>query len=182
MPMLRVDAPTINLRYPYNKLILRALQAAAAPAEREVMHKLRGPQSPVPIGKPKKQHPKSRQPPYTPGRLRESLQVRWSPDYKLLELSWSAPYAPYVEEGADPHIITPVLAKVLVFWKGGRWVYAQRVHHPGSAGQYFARPSADIARKEFIKWFRQILESYGVATVRPRFGRGHWSSMRVKTG
>lgn len=45
-------------------------------------------------------------------------------------------YAPYIEEGTKPHIIRPRKAKALRFKIGGRIVFAQIVHHPGTKAQH----------------------------------------------
>lgn len=181
MPALRVQAPTISLRYPYNEKIRTAMQAAMGPSKSLIKSRLTEGKTPVPLGKDEVRHPKSRRagPLHRAGTLRRSLQIIYSPDGKSMELSWGAPYASYVESGTPPHDIKPVLAQALAFRWRGKWVVTKSVRHPGTMAQPFARPSADIARKIYIKLFREILKGYGIDTVHPRFGRGHWSALHV---
>ena len=51
---------------------------------------------------------------------------------------WNVPYAIWVHEGAKPHDIYPVNARVLA-WQGsdGQMVFAAHVHHPGNKPNRF---------------------------------------------
>jgi hypothetical protein len=49
----------------------------------------------------------------------------------------NADYALYVHEGTSPHVIRPRNAKALRFDVGGRTVFAQLVHHPGTKARPF---------------------------------------------
>ena len=67
------------------------------------------------------------------GRLARSLRVSGRPGRREIVMGGaSAPYAPYVEYGARPHVIRPRRAEALRFVVDGEVVYARRVHHPGT--------------------------------------------------
>jgi len=84
--------------------------------------------------------------PFKTGKLRKSikksasgLEDRFTP---------TAPYAIFVEEGTAPHEIVPVNAKALRFTVAGhgKFIFAKRVNHPGTAPQPFVRETADAVR------------------------------------
>ena len=63
-------------------------------------------------------------------------------------------YAPYVEYGTSPHIITVKEKKVLATKEGigggGGWVvFGKEVNHPGSAAKPFFGPAVDEAMVQF---------------------------------
>jgi len=74
--------------------------------------------------------------PGSTGELAESVEVTVGP--AALKIEWMAPYAQYVEFGAEPHTILPRTAKALKFMtKSGEIVYRKRVEHPGYSGWHF---------------------------------------------
>jgi hypothetical protein len=48
-------------------------------------------------------------------------------------------YAKALEDGAAPHVILPVRAKMLSFIVGGRRVFAKSVNHPGNRAYHYLR-------------------------------------------
>jgi len=59
------------------------------------------------------------------------------------------PIAPYVEWSTKPHEIRPIPPnRRLSFVKGGQWVFARVVHHPGTHGQAMFRIGAHYLEHE----------------------------------
>jgi HK97 gp10 family phage protein len=81
--------------------------------------------------------------PVDTGNLRRSLQIKVGTDKVVIGPNTEqAPYAIYVERGTQPHVITPKKpGGVLRFKVGGTWVYARKVHHPGTQAQPFIEPA-----------------------------------------
>ncbi|MDE2426910.1 MAG: hypothetical protein KGO96_13500 [Elusimicrobia bacterium] len=52
-------------------------------------------------------------------------------------------YAKPLEDGAAPHVILPVRAKMLSFVVGGRRVFARQVNHPGNRAYRFLKGSLE---------------------------------------
>jgi hypothetical protein len=90
--------------------------------------------------------------PVRSGNLKNSLEV--SIVNEGIRLTWSAPYAEYVDKGASPHIIEPT-GQALKFEAGGQTVFAKRVSHPGFAGLDFSSLAMftlqNMLQEEFIK-------------------------------
>jgi len=56
-------------------------------------------------------------------------------------------YMAALHEGTRPHIITPKNARVLAFKVGGKQVFAQIAHHPGTTPRRFLLEAAKILRR-----------------------------------
>jgi hypothetical protein len=72
------------------------------------------------------------------GHLRQS--VGWRPEGRMSALVYvQAPYAPFVEEGTDPHIIRPRRRRALKIPnpQGGGYIIVAKVKHPGSKAKPF---------------------------------------------
>ena len=87
------------------------------------------------------------------------LQARWYP---------KAAYAPYVELGTRPHVITAVNAKVLANKKTGQ-IFGKIVHHPGTRANPFlerilaaSQPDIDAL---FLSALTKINEGIAAQTV-----------------
>lgn len=77
-----------------------------------------------------------------PGTLRDSIVKRvipGGPNGFVVVVGSSLPYALYVHEGTQPHVITPKKAPRLVFFwgKAGKIVAFPRVNHPGNKPNRF---------------------------------------------
>lgn len=72
------------------------------------------------------------------GRLYRSIVVVQRSRFRV-SVEARAPYAKWVEEGTQPHVIEPVRRKALRFFVNGSLVFARRVNHPGSRPRYFMR-------------------------------------------
>lgn len=48
-----------------------------------------------------------------------------------------APYAPFVHDGTRPHLILPRAKQALRWVKNGKFVFARKVHHPGTKPDQF---------------------------------------------
>jgi hypothetical protein len=77
-----------------------------------------------------------------------TLQGAWYP---------KATYAPYVEFGTAPHIITAVNKRVLANVKTGQ-VFGPVVHHPGTKANPFMERILAAAQPEITAMFDQALE------------------------
>jgi len=88
--------------------------------------------------------------PVDTGRLRASIttdliEKRGIP---MVKVGTNVEYAPYVEFGTDPHVITPD-SKEALQWNDpetGEPVFAKRVEHPGTDEQPFLLPAVDAVR------------------------------------
>lgn len=79
--------------------------------------------------------------PVDTGNLRASLRFRRRAP-ATYAVGTNVQYAPDVEFGADPHVITPNQAEALRFEDAnGEPVFAARVEHPGTPAQPFLRPA-----------------------------------------
>jgi hypothetical protein len=58
-------------------------------------------------------------------------------------VSCDVPYAKFVHDGTQPHVIRARNASVLAFQVGGRKVFARSVRHPGTRPNPFLRTAAD---------------------------------------
>lgn len=95
----------------------------------------------APVSKP---DPIPRRVPVRPGRLRDSIVARVGTDSSgaFVRVGANTEYATYVHEGTVPHRITARRAPRLVFWHGGRVVYARTVNHPGNAPNRYLTKAA----------------------------------------
>lgn len=73
------------------------------------------------------------------GRLRQSLYFdhRRTSRHQYIQVGSNLHYAHEVHEGTKPHVIEPHAGRVLVFNVGGRRVFAEQVHHPGTKGRKY---------------------------------------------
>lgn len=79
--------------------------------------------------------------PVDTGTLRASLRTTPTGPAEYA-VGTNVEYAPDVEFGTQPHVITPDGAEALRFeGAGGDIVFAQRVEHPGTPAQPFLRPA-----------------------------------------
>lgn len=53
------------------------------------------------------------------------------------EMVWPVPYASFVDQDTQPHVIAARNARMLRFQVGGRVVFARSVKHPGTKGARF---------------------------------------------
>jgi hypothetical protein len=67
------------------------------------------------------------------GALQKATKHKVIRNGRVLVLSNSKKYAASIDRGARPHIITPKNGRYLRFrGRGGNWVFARRVKHPGN--------------------------------------------------
>jgi len=90
--------------------------------------------------------------PVDTGRLRASIRMEARRTFTLKTV-WTigsdVDYAPYVNDGTQPHTIRPKNGQVLRFRVGGRVVYARMVNHPGTRPNPFLdRALRDVALGE----------------------------------
>lgn len=65
----------------------------------------------------------------------------------FVDIGPSTPYAPFVDTGTRPHIIKPRRARFLRFVPaGGGVAFAKKVNHPGFAGHFYIRRTAERVR------------------------------------
>lgn len=88
--------------------------------------------------------------PVDTGNLRASLQAQRRPPGWAV--GTNVRYAPAVEFGTGPHVITPNEAEALRFpGPDGDPVFARRVEHPGTPAQPFLRPALDGAEDDLVQ-------------------------------
>lgn len=90
------------------------------------------------------------------GRLRASMRGRsWSPGLFRFraDVTATAPYALFVDEGTRAHVILPRNAPRLVFFwaRMGKWVAAKKVNHPGTTGRFFGKRTARAFMRPFVE-------------------------------
>jgi len=100
---------------------------------------------------------------FTPrtGHLQRTIGWRMESENSAVVFA-NAEYAPFVELGTRPHTILPKRAQALRFEKGGRWVFAKRVNHPGSKPYPFFYAELEererAVENEFVEALREWLE------------------------
>lgn len=98
----------------------------------------------------------------TAGQLRDSLQYQKTSgvDFVRLEFTSDVPYCMFVIKGTADHDIFPVNGTVLHFFaSSGEEVYAQSVHHPGSAPNAFHERAWDGVKDDITLLFGQSLKT-----------------------
>jgi HK97 gp10 family phage protein len=83
------------------------------------------------------------------GRLRSSITHQKVNDY-LWKAGTNVRYAPYIEFGTSPHMITPRSKQALAFVSGGQKIVVKKVKHPGTKAQPFLLPAAEKNRARLI--------------------------------
>ena len=79
------------------------------------------------------------------GKLeREGLVMDMPDDFTaVISTNKSVPYAVMVHEGTEPHVIEPRNKLALRWAKGGEFVFAKRVFHPGTKPDQFLYNAAE---------------------------------------
>jgi HK97 gp10 family phage protein len=91
--------------------------------------------------------------PVDTGRLRGSITTKVEDLGNVLKVKvgTNVEYAPYVEFGTLPHVITPDQAEALQWMdpETGEPVFASKVEHPGTEAQPFLLPAVDTIRASY---------------------------------
>lgn len=87
-------------------------------------------------------------PPHLGGNLKQS--IGYTPYGTGFMVFAKAEYASYVDTGTLPHVILPKRGRFLAFQVDGKWVFAKRVHHPGSKGDFFFKNAVKVG-EDFSK-------------------------------
>jgi len=89
--------------------------------------------------------------PVDTGTLRSSIQTA-RVDVGEHIVGTNVEYAPDVEFGTRPHVITPDEADALAFkGTGGEMVFTRRVEHPGTPAQPFLRPAVRDHQSDLVE-------------------------------
>ena len=72
------------------------------------------------------------------GTLRRSIQKKVEGANRGIVYT-DEKYAPYVEFGTKPHVITPKNRKMLAFKVNGKVIFAKKVNHPGTRAYNYMR-------------------------------------------
>ena len=92
------------------------------------------------------------------GRLKRSIRVvEGAGSYMVSMGGREAPYAPFIEYGARPHIIRARRAMALRFEVHGDVVYAKYVRHPGTRAQRVLARAMDESLRELDGIVSRIL-------------------------
>ena len=92
--------------------------------------------------------------PVKTGRLKRSRVSRasYGGSRAAVTVTYPPEYARYTDEGTRPHLIVPRRAKALRFVKGGRVIFARRVHHPGTKGtRWWTQRTNTSAWREYLR-------------------------------
>jgi len=92
--------------------------------------------------------------PHRTGSLQRSVLATVSSDQATVRVEER--YGIFVEEGTQPHIITPVNKKAL-FWSGA-FSPVKSVMHPGTKAQPFFTPGVDASRPYIVDTFTKVME------------------------
>nr|NSL49576.1 hypothetical protein [Dendrosporobacter quercicolus DSM 1736] len=71
----------------------------------------------------------------------------------------AATYAPWVHDGTDPHWILPRAKKALRWTKGGKFVFAKKVWHPGTKPDKFLYEAGEAAVPAINLIFARALDN-----------------------
>lgn len=82
--------------------------------------------------------------PVKSGKLRDGISIEKSPGYRHIGPNYNlTPYATFVSEGTEPHVIEPKKPDgVLAFKVHGRMVFTKKVNHPGTKPNPYIEDSA----------------------------------------
>jgi len=91
--------------------------------------------------------------PVDTGRLRASITTKLTErnGIPMVKVGTNVEYAPYVEFGTQPHVITPDTKEALQWTdpETGEPVFAKKVEHPGIEAQPFLLPAVDTVRARY---------------------------------
>lgn len=71
-----------------------------------------------------------------------------------------ASYGPFVHEGTGPHWILPRAKKALRWSKGGKFVFAKKVFHPGTKPDQFLYAAGEVAQPQINVIFERALDDF----------------------
>lgn len=83
--------------------------------------------------------------PVDTGNLRKSIEARQVSPSKYV-IGTPLEYAPYVEYGTGPHLITSNGEDPLTFKVDGQWISKHQIDHPGTPAQPYLRPALNANR------------------------------------
>ena len=89
--------------------------------------------------------------------LWKSITYRHIPSKHGAEVYTDVFYAPYVEDGTQPHIIKVKNAKALHWISGNKHIFAKSVNHPGTRAKPFMKPAADKEQPLYIANIKRVL-------------------------
>lgn len=94
---------------------------------------------------------------YESGQVGGNLRGSITHDVREHEarIGTNADYAPHVEFGTAPHIITVKTAKVLT---DGKTFFGKKVNHPGTAPQPYLRPALDENKSAIQQVMGQVIK------------------------
>lgn len=94
-----------------------------------------------------------------PGRLRASIRYERRTTGSSVSVQFTAytPYAGYVIEGTNPHVIRPIAARYLMFYQGEAQRFSRLVHHPGTKANPFNRRAVDRMMPEIRRTYRDTM-------------------------
>jgi len=87
--------------------------------------------------------------PVKTGTLLTSMRTTRTPSG--FNVTFDAPYAPFVEAGTQPHFIYPRSARALKFEVAGKTVFAAYVFHPGFSGRWFVRDTKETITEPLVQ-------------------------------
>lgn len=91
------------------------------------------------------------------GNLKSSWFINYFNAGLTGEVSNSAEYAYWVENGTSPHVIRPKKSKYLVFEGSDGMVFTKQVNHPGMKAQPMLMPAMQKAEGEYYRNLSRIL-------------------------
>ena len=105
------------------------------------------------------QHSKPGQPPRRDtGKLAQSIFGSQSKSLMMGRVGTTLKYGAFLEVGTRPHTIMPKRKKMLAFGAGGKWVFARRVSHPGTAKRPYLLST--------VRMYRVQINSIIISTAR----------------
>lgn len=112
----------------------------------------------APVG-PEPQAPPNSTRDYSHPHLRDTFDAALAVagDGVVVRISSSAPYAQFVIEGTQPHVILPTTGQFLAFNVGGSWFFSRLVNHPGTK----PNPFVERAVEATLPALRARLEAQG---------------------
>lgn len=69
------------------------------------------------------------------------------------------PHAIYLHTGTKPHVIVPKRKKALRFVKNGAFIFARRVHHPGTKGDTYIYDAMDAETSAIVARFEALVKN-----------------------
>ena len=97
---------------------------------------------------------------YKTGKLHDSIKYKIDSTGYKVNINVGEAHAIFIEGGTKAHIIKPKRATCLRFMIAGKYVYAKKVHHPGTKAKPFLSTSMERSIPYFISRLEDAISEH----------------------